>query len=63
MTERHKRTVSERFPEAAEKVRLLEDSEIKDSWKSKLSEEDLQEWYHRIESALKDRLARDSSLP
>jgi protein-tyrosine-phosphatase len=57
MTDRHKRTVLERFPEAAEKVRLLGDSEITDSWKSKLSEEHLQGWYDRIESALKARLA------
>jgi protein-tyrosine-phosphatase len=63
MTERHKKTVSERFPKAVGKVRLLGDSEIKDSWKSKLSEEHLREWYHRIEPALKARLARVSSLP
>jgi hypothetical protein len=52
MTERHKRTVLERFPEAVEKVRLLGDSEIKDSWKSK-SEKDLQDWYDRIELRLR----------
>jgi protein-tyrosine-phosphatase len=63
MTERHKRTVLEKFREAREKVRLLGDSEIKDSWKSKLSETHLQEWYDRIESALKNRLREFSSLP
>jgi protein-tyrosine-phosphatase len=64
MTERHKRTVLHRFPQAAGKVRLLGDSEIKDSWKSKLSENHLQQWYDRIESALKKRLSESSlSLP
>jgi protein-tyrosine-phosphatase len=60
MTERHKRTVLEKFPQA--KVRILGDSEIKDSCKSKISEKDLQEWYDRIKSALKSRLAEVSSL-
>jgi protein-tyrosine-phosphatase len=61
MTERHKRTVVERFPEAAEKVRLLSGSEIKDSWKSNLREEHLQEWHRRIEFALKSRLRKSQS--
>jgi len=63
MTEDHKRTVLKRFPEAAEKVRLLGDSEIKDSWKSKLREEHLQAWYVKIENAIKNRLSEISSLP
>ena len=62
MTERHKRTVLDRFPEAAEKVHLLGDSEINDYWKE-LTEERLGEWYDRIESALKARLAKVSRLP
>lgn len=56
MTEDHKRTVLKRFPEAVEKVRLLGDSEIKDSWKSKLREEHLQAWHVKIENAIKNRL-------
>src|SRR5258708_11311566 len=63
MTEHHKKTVLERFPQAGRKVHLLGDSEIKDSWKSKLSEEHLQAWYDRIEPALKVRLAEVSHLP
>jgi hypothetical protein len=62
MTERHKRTALDRFPGAAEKVHLLGDSEINDSWKE-LTEERLAEWYDRIESALKARLAEVSRLP
>jgi protein-tyrosine-phosphatase len=62
MTERHKRTVLDRFPGASERVCLLGDSEIRDCWK-KLNEERLQVWYDRIESALKARLASVSQLP
>lgn len=62
MTERHKRAVLDRFSGASEKVRLLEESEIKDSW-NKLTEDRLRQWYDRIESALTARLAEVSQLP
>jgi protein-tyrosine-phosphatase len=62
MTERHKKTVLKRFRKAGRKVRLLGDSEIKDSWKE-LTEERLGGWYDRIESALKARVAEVSQLP
>lgn len=62
MTMNHRRDLLVQFPEAEGKVRLLGDSEIKDSWKE-LTEERLGEWYDRIESALKARVAEVSQLP
>src|SRR5260221_11994592 len=63
MTEDHKGTVLKRFPEAAEKGRLLGDLEIKDAWKSKLREGHLQAGYVKIGNAIKNRLSEISSLP